>query len=75
LPDLPRELCESLTHYRNLIRYLVSKHMHTDMQTQLLAQLQRLGDPDLPAWTDVITVKQSSEALQLHSKAFCAESC
>jgi hypothetical protein len=63
-PDLRPELCESLTHYRNLIRYLIRKHMNIDMQTKLLAQLQRIGDANLPAWTDVVTVKQSAEALQ-----------
>ena len=38
--------------------------MHIDMQTKLLAQLELIGDANLPAWTDVITVKQSADELQ-----------
>jgi len=58
------EMRENLTHYRNLIRYLINKHMELDMNTKILAQLEQAGDAALPTWADVVAVKQSAEALQ-----------
>ncbi len=60
-----QDLCESLTHYRNLIRYLNRKQKELEMSTRIL-DLLRKADPTkpFPTLVDVDAMRQSLDDLR-----------
>ena len=68
-PEWPRGMHEgmreNLSHYRDLVRYLISKQKESKMNARILEQLKLADDKnDLPAWIDAENLRKSADELQ-----------
>ena len=58
-------MCENLTHYRNLIRYLNRKQKELQMTAKIIELLRGAESPNkLPTLADVETITQSLDSLR-----------
>jgi hypothetical protein len=60
---LPSGMRENLSHYLNLITYLIHKRKEIKMDEHILEELKKADDA-LPAWSQVKTLKASATALE-----------
>lgn len=58
-------MCENLSHYRNLIRYLVNKQKELKMNHEILKQLEQAEKKNLlPTWSQVESLQKSAIELK-----------
>src|SRR5258706_3066686 len=65
-PSAMREgMCENLSHYRNLIRYLVNAQKELNMNREILKQLEQAEKKtQLPTWSQVESLHKSALELK-----------